>query len=242
MGKSFITIAFVSVVWLCFSVATARAAIFFGPTHYLSAADIPTGFYAGGSPAALEDFEDRTLGFGITASDGRVAGNEPSVDSVDGDDGSIDGSGLAGFSWYSVSSRPYADVTFTFSGSLPTAAAMVWTDGNHEVTFEAFDPGMASLGSFSTSAVFVDSDNNGGTAEDSFFGVQDPGGILAIRMFTNTGSGIEVDHVQFGSAADANPNPDPDPNAGTVPEPSSLLAWTLLGAAAFWRGRRRLRK
>lgn len=45
--------------------------VFFGPSPYLSAADIPVGLYASG-PTFLETFEDGTLGGGITASAGAV--------------------------------------------------------------------------------------------------------------------------------------------------------------------------
>ena len=43
--------------------------IFWGPTPYLSKADIPVGFYAGGGPTVLEDFENNSLHPTITALD-----------------------------------------------------------------------------------------------------------------------------------------------------------------------------
>ena len=59
--------AIVAVSVLVVAVGSAHAApIFFGPTPYLSSADIPAGFYAGGSPTALEDFEDGVINFGLT--------------------------------------------------------------------------------------------------------------------------------------------------------------------------------
>jgi len=58
--------------------------IFFGPiTPCLSAADIPAGFYAGGSPALLEDFEDFPLDGGITASAGFGTESAGNVDAFD---------------------------------------------------------------------------------------------------------------------------------------------------------------
>lgn len=185
------------------------ATTFFGPTAYLSIADIPGGFYASGSPTALEDFEDRTLDFGILVSGG---GTSPPAlptrtDSVDADDGAIDGSGSGGTSWFIDDLGNFAELIFTFP-TLPTAAGLVWTDGAqaHDIFFEAFGPGMASLGVLGPFQ-FADAQNTGQTAEDRFFGVQDAGGIFALRI-TNTGvfGGIEVDHVQFGVA---------------VPEPST---------------------
>jgi hypothetical protein len=206
----------------------ANAAVFFGPTPYLSQADIPVGLYAGGIPTALENFEDKSLDFGITAEPGTflstITFNNPIItDSVDGDDGTIDGSGLAGQSWYGS-----GQVTFFFSGPLPTAAGMVWTDGFGTVSFEAFGPGMVSLGVI-TNIATPDDNVLGGTGEDRFVGVQDLGGIYAIRM-SNTVGGTEVDHVQFGNAATA-----------AVPEPASLAIWGLgaLGCAfAGYRWRR----
>lgn len=168
----------------------ASAATFFGPTPYLSSADIPAGFYAGG-PAFLETFEDGTLDGGITASTGSVLGPSALTDSVDADDGTIDGSGTKGHSFFLG-----GPVTFTFSAAV-TAAALVWTDGNGKALFEAFGPG-GSLGSIGPVAV-GDGSFGGTTSEDRFFGVQDPGGITSISI--TTGGSIEVDHVQYGAAA-----------------------------------------
>ena len=209
----------VVVSWLALTSPASAAPVFFGPKPYLSAADIPAGFYDGGAPTALENFEDDALGFGITASAGGVilsgSGFELVIDSVDADDGVIDGSGSTGQSWFFVLGA--TGVTFTFSGPLPTAAGMVWTDGAGTTTFEAFGPGMVSLGTIGPVAI-ADASIAGTTAEDRFFGVQDSGGVLAIKL-SNTVGGIEMDHVQFGAAA-----------APAVPAPSALI---LLGLGAL---------
>ena len=84
------------------------ATLGFGPTPYLSSADRPAGIFCESCPLVLEDFEDGTYAdSGITISDGRilepfsVSGLENFVtDSVDADDGTIDGSGNAGHSWF----------------------------------------------------------------------------------------------------------------------------------------------
>ena len=169
------------------------AAVFFGPTPYFSAADIPAGLYTGGGPVALEDFEDGSLDFGITVSAGAfIFGPDPFADSVDLDDGFLDGSGTAGMSIAAGLSM----ITFFFPASA-TAAGVVWTDGpSGTTTFEAFGPGMVSLGTIGPFAL-GDGSFLGGTAEDRFFGVSDPNGIAAIRL-TNSGSSVEADHVQFG--------------------------------------------
>ena len=106
--------------------------VFFGPTPYLSQADIPAGFYAGGSPDFLDDFEDDANGDfrngmldgGIVASGGvfEVRGSGPFRDSVDVDAGGIDGSGTDGQTFVNLPNRPNSSntVTFTFSGPAVT--------------------------------------------------------------------------------------------------------------------------
>ena len=67
---------------------------------------------------------------------------------MDADDGSIDGSGTAGRSFFSGSGP--AGISFTFDavalGVLPTHAGLVWTDGFGTTRFEAFDAANQSLG------------------------------------------------------------------------------------------------
>jgi hypothetical protein len=196
---------------LVFASAAAAAPVFSTVTNYRSAADIPAGFYAGGSPTALEDFEDSSLDFGITASGGFFVGPSTFTDSVDADDGTIDGFGRLGHS-YGVLGAGTATLTFTFA-SPATAAALVITDAptpsSTQVYVEAFGPGMVSLG---TAGPFtLDTSSSGQTPEDRFVGVQEAGGIFALRVTSNntntTNTGIELDHVQFGSAPLAVPQP-----------------------------------
>src|SRR5262245_58046922 len=112
--------------------STSAKADFLGPTPYLSFADSP---FNGGSFSSffLEDFEDGALNTpGVTASAGwSVLGPGAFTDSVDGDDGAIDGSGTRGHSFFSNSTQ--STLTFTFNaaalgGALPTAVGIVWTD------------------------------------------------------------------------------------------------------------------
>lgn len=203
---------------------------FLGPTPYLSFDDSP---FKGGSFGYfyLETFEDHLLNTpGVSADAGGVTSVVfgPSIhDSVDADDGVIDGSGLNGDSYFTGSGA--VGVKFSFNalalGALPTHAGLVWTDGGGgtSVTFSAYGPGGALLFT-QTRSGFADNSNNGETAEDRFFGVVNGGGISAIFM-SNASGGMEVDHLQYGVAA--------------IPEPQSQ-ALMLAGLGVLgWLARRR---
>ena len=206
----------------------------FGPTPYLSFADSP---FNGGSFSYffLENFEDHLLNTpGVTASAGGVTSVVfgPSIhDSVDADDGAIDGSGLRGDSYFTGDGAGGIRFTFNASvlGSLPTSAGLVWTDGGAgtSVTFTVF--GETGQQIFTTTqSGFADSSNSGETAEDRFFGASNSAGISAIFM-SNASGGMEVDHLQYGAAGVA-----------AIPEPESyamLLAG--LGVLGFTARRRR---
>lgn len=182
------------------------AATFFGPSPYTSLSDSPfsgvtfTYFY-------LEDFEDGALNTpGVSEDTGIPLGPGVQTDSVDFDDGAIDGSGNGGASWFS--SGGTTTFRFTFdrraSGGLPTHAGIVWTDvgeattpGVADVIFEAFDSSGASLGTI-TGAQLGDGNPNGGTGEDRFFGVFNRRGISAIEIRVPSSVDWEVDHLQYG--------------------------------------------
>lgn len=171
---------------------SASALEFFGPVPYLSIADTPPGFASGAMD--VEDGEDGVLDSRLltTAS---IIPPGGITDSVDADDGTIDGSGTAGHSLFGF---PPFEVEFL--PPLPTSAGLVWTDGGTptEVTFEAFGADGQSLGSIGPFAI-GDNNNSGGTDEDRFFGVSDQGGILRLRV-SHTSGGIEIDHIQFNAA------------------------------------------
>jgi hypothetical protein len=149
---------------------------------------------------------------GVTANAGGVASVVfgPSIhDSVDTDDGVLDGSGLAGDDYFS--SNGAGGVTFTFSagvlGALPTHAGLVWTDGAGVTSFEAFDHNGVSMGVLTAS--LANASFNGETNEDRFFGAIDPLGISAIKI-SNSGGGIEIDHLQYGLAGEVTAVPEPE--------------------------------
>lgn len=208
----------------------AQAQTLFGPTPYLSAADIPPGFYQSGSPAFLDNFEDGpgVQGDLVASTGGRIGPGQfnGSRDSVDGDDGAIDGSGLAGSSWFSSGGSTGVKFTYAGNGPLPTAFGIVWTDGAGSITFKAFGADNAEI--FSQTFVGIpDSGFSGRTAEDRFFGLTHAAGIRAIQV-SNSSGGIELDHVQYGQMF------------APVPEPGTwaLMALGLAGIAAVARRRR----
>lgn len=169
---------------------------FLGPTAYLSSADSPFDLQAPGF--CLEDFEDGVFDTPGASGNGSIVAPSSITDSVDADDGSIDGSGTGGHSYFGSGA---VGITITFDpgapGGLPTAAGMVWTDGEGTISFEAFDENGASLGLMGPFD-HADGDVSGGTGEDRFYGIVNPSGVSAIKL-SNTSGGIEIDHVQYNN-------------------------------------------
>lgn len=217
-------------------VVSVSGQVLVGPTPYLSFADSP---FSGGSFSYfhLENFEDNVFTPGWTVSPGWVrlpAG--PLTDSVDADDGTIDGSGAAGSSFYSGNLASTLTITFDASvlGGLPTHVGIVWTDvglaspttGFASVGFAAFDSANQSLGVIGPFTL-GDGSAASATAEDRFFGVTFSGGIARIELTSSADDGggeeivalasgttdWEVDHLQYGMAS---------PATVAVPEPSAI--------------------
>ena len=207
--------------------AAAATPVFFGPTAYLSVADIPAGFYASGSPTLLDNLEDGSLDSSLLgSSNGRVLTGRGTggIDSVDADDGVLDGTCAAAApalcsSWFASDGNNGVQFTYQGTGPLPTAFGLVWTDGAGTISFSAIGADGQSLGGFSASGV-PDGSFGGTTGEDRFFGVQFADGIRSIKI-SNSAGGIEVDHIQYGQMA-------------AVPEPASyamlLAGLGLIGA------------
>lgn len=235
-----------------------------GPSPYLSFADSPLQGAANFSYFHLETFESGSFTPGWSANAGwtRLA---PSAltDSVDADDGLIDGSGAGGSSFYSGGIAAKLIVTFDGAvlGGLPTHVGVVWTDvgfaspnlGLANFSFEAFDFAGLSLGVIGPVSL-GDGSALSSTAEDRFFGAIFSGGIsrLELTAGSDTGSEIvgrgpndplaapstrdwEVDHLQYGRAA---------PVIVAVPEPAAMgtIAAIALGAVGLFRSRRRTKR
>lgn len=199
--------------------SSAGDSVFFGPSPYLCIEDSPFDITGLGSSFFLEDVEDNLVNSPGLISTGFVTGPGGITDSVDCDDGFIDNNGVNGRSIFNDGAT---GVLATFNagalGGFPTAAGMVWTDGGqtNTVTFEAWDSNGVSLGTIVAPNI-GDGNFNSDTAEDRFFGVYHAGGISKIFMNLvpfGGGSGIEIDHIQYGFARPKScmGNPDIDGN------------------------------
>jgi hypothetical protein len=193
------------------SAGVACGQTFLGPSPYLCQGDSPWDTSAPGF--ILEDFED---GFNVpgVAGNGNVTGPGGITDSVDCDDGVIDGLGRNARSYFGSGST---GITFTFSEPLPQRAGIVWTDGVHNTSansihFEAFARDGTRLGQIDGG--HADTSQSSETAEDRFYGVEFAPGIQRFRIWQTSGCcGIEVDHLQFGPiSAPCDPDLNQDGN------------------------------
>ncbi|MBE0691058.1 MAG: hypothetical protein IH587_13145, partial [Anaerolineae bacterium] len=146
----------------------------------------------------LENFQDLLLNAGVSASSGTAYGGTI-TDSVDADDGVIDGSGSepGGKSFFSSA----GSTSFTFDGTalggLPTHVGIVWTDGGGGSTFRAYDETGVELAGGPLTSNSADARVDGTTVDDVFYGAINSGGISLIFISSLSG-GIEVDHLQYG--------------------------------------------
>jgi len=231
------------VVWLTLAATLHGQAAFgaslLGPNPYLSFDDSPFKGVAFGN-FFLEDLEDGVFNppgvTGISNTPGTTLGVLfPNVfaDSVDGDDGVIDGFGRDGHSLGDPDNLPTDDLGYTFVfdelelGRLPTHVGIVWTDGSQTAStqFEAFGPDGQSLGLLGPVKI-SDSSFAGTTAEDRFFGVINEAGVSSFTIRSPGGNGdLEVDHLQYGIVP--------------IPPTAILLGSGLVGLAAFRHKRRK---
>lgn len=194
----------------------------FGPSAYLQTGDTPSGFFCPECVGWIEDFELGTVDPFLTIDNGMIldpnsfSGLMNSVtDSVDGDDGVVDGQGNGGYSYFADSNS----ISISFARTVKNAG-LVFTDGDRvstNIRLEAFDIGGNLLAAIDGGNL-ADDTYTGETAEDTFMGFQSSDGdIASITLTMVGGSGVEIDHVHWQEAC--------------VPEPSSslLLAFAVLG-------------
>lgn len=216
--------------------AAAHAQVL-GPSVYGSSADSPFVSVPG---MVLEDFEDGLLDTpGVTVNAGWIVSSpNPFNDSVDGDDGLIDGITTTGRSLYSGNSQFDLVVTFDRNvlSRLPTHAGIVFTDignvvagstGFGKVLFTAYDADGAEIGN--SGLVDVGDGTAFGTAgDDRFFGVIHAAGIGSFKLSTSNSADWEVDHLQYNGTA-------------AVPEPGVTALLALGGLVLAGLARRRAR-
>lgn len=174
----------------------------FEDSPYLSGFDSPYDVFGPDSDFLLEDFEDGLLNtVGLLGSGGEIRFPSNFTDSVDADDGSVDGFGLDGHNYWAFAAIEGPVARFEFDaealGGLPAQVGLVWTDGNIDATtyFEAFDNNGQSLGILEL--ILGDNRHQGATEEDRFIGAVNQAGISAIELRATLGR-IEIDHVQYG--------------------------------------------
>jgi len=203
--------------------------VFLAPTPYLSAADSPFPVDGSNPDFFLEDFEDGELNTpGIrdeyaALNQTLVLGPGPVTDSVDADDGIIDGYGTNGHSLASTffvvfpTTPPAYHRRFRFSFEkengieLPKAFGFVWTDGAEDSTIllQVFDNSQELIGETRFHGI-GDASSTGTTDEDVFIGVISPhsiGHVDITSIAIGTNPTVEIDHIQYGAL---------------VPEPDSL--------------------
>jgi hypothetical protein len=167
----------------------------------------------------LETFEDGLLNTpGVAAFGGSAFGPTADANSVDADDGAVDGLGAAGRSYIGPDGYEFRfDVAAL--GQLPTDVGIVVTNGGGG----ALQVDFLDMALNPAASLFVGDALDGQTAGDRFVGINGTTRIGGIRFVNYFGGKIEVDHLQYGV---------PD----SVPEPASwammIAGFGLVGAAA----------
>lgn len=200
MIKTTVTVAlavFTSSLMLTESALAGSATFIYEDVTYLSILDSPMDTQA--DDFYFEDFEDGLVNtLGVTIDGGIIRDPSRFTDSVDADDGVIDGSGSDGHSYWQLAGIEGFTINFDVDilGGIPEEVGFVWTDGNIDGVFriEAFDLYGVSI----FDIVLGNEDHFGTTVEDRFLGIIYEGGISSIRLSTTFG-GIEIDHLQYAS-------------------------------------------
>jgi hypothetical protein len=232
-----LTVTVLAALW---PIKIHAAWVFLGPTPYLSRADSPFPVDGSNANFFLEDFEDGLLNTPgifqplLPITHASVLQPHQLTDSVDGDDGVVDGNGQGG---HALAANAYmvfpTNPPFTWSttrfgfdkgalGHFPNAFGFVWTDGVSPSTLlvEFFDQDWQFLAQRELGDL-GDDRLTGETADDRFLGfVSDT--PFAFVQITNKYPGppytFEIDHVQYG----------------VIPEPTGLIL-AVVGVLLFGR-------
>ena len=227
MQRNTLTLALIATLTLG---TTAAQAQLLGPTPYLQSSNSPFSGLSFSNYFHLLTFETGTISTpGVSFSTGSILSPAFNTDSVDADDGTIDGNGTLGRSFFSNNGSAGIIINFNAGvlGTLPTHAGVVWTDGANTILFEAFSGINATGTSYGTLNGNHAGTGAGGTGEDRFYGIINNGGIGSLRI-SNTTGGIEIDHVQYGAGL-----------SGAAPEPGTLALLALGGTLVFLKRRHR---
>jgi hypothetical protein len=216
---------------LALSLPLAAQANYSVVAPYLSPAQNPL---LGLGPSWLENFEGAAVA-GYTASAGAVQGPSGLTDSVDADDGTLDGFGVQGHSFYAG----VGTITFTFNpatlGGLPTAVGIAFTDVGIVSGRPPCDGSTAVLWVFNASNMMIGQGSvpfnslgscRGEAADDIFFSWQGTQGVSSILVGFVGSVDWEVDHLTA---------------AAPIPEPASWALMLLGGAALAGACRQRQR-
>jgi hypothetical protein len=208
------------------SVRTTAASTITGITMpYLQTSDSPLVTSSPGYK--LEAFEPSSpslAALGVSLSTAHGSSVDPGL-SVDGDDGSVDGSGAAGHSLTVVTQGGTTGATFTFNniaiGAYPKSAAVAVTAaGATLLTFTAYNTSNAVSGTYNLSNVFTSTP----TSDDFLFWASDPAGISAISVTSNSAAtALHLDHLQYDTI---------NTIAAPVPEPATMVL-AILGIASL---------
>lgn len=219
-----------------FSAGLTRGEVtWLGPTPYRSVADSPFNLSGLGSTFFLDDFESGIFRYPnlIVVDPARIRGPSPLTDSVDADDGQIDGSGSGGRSLVvSGGLSTFPTVPPTHESLLRIAVSIdsgynalgfVWTDAlpRHDLYLNVIHSDLHSESHYMDfGQSFMSDTYSGETAEDRFIGFVSDGPIVLIEIATRSqGFGppserFEIDHLQFG--------------VQTIPEPDAVVLLTPL--------------
>ncbi|MBL9149662.1 MAG: VCBS repeat-containing protein [Phycisphaerae bacterium] len=186
------------------AVATAAdALVVLHPTPYATLGD--SGLFGAMSlddEFKCETFEDGSVNtLGLTIVGGTIVAPAATTDSVDADDGSVNGSGTGGRSYRANAG---SSVALSFSsaalGGYPERVGVVFTDGPSAATLVVtVETGFGPTFTKSVGPV-GDAADNGATAEDRLVSITSSFGIKKVTLSLaapNAGASFEIDHVQY---------------------------------------------